>query len=232
MTDAERKALARTYAEDRSLAMERATGVVDELSSAMSDALIDWVTQDVGKTDRVRKVITNALFRLYRMRRTRDASAALAPALVGYTTAPEGYDHDYVKTVETFTIVGGRKDLNWRKIEVYDLDRFQNYQLPRYSSGLYGFQENDPREEQRARQAESSEWYYSAQGFVAEEIGKLYAAKRKKGYKPSYSDNERLSALEVMRDILNEGPSRDTEERFKSMKLAFLGMGSSARGRR
>lgn len=157
MTEAERKA----YAEDRSRAMERANQVVADLGGAMSDALIDWVTRDERTTARIRRVVANALFLVYRSkRRPGDVAAALAPALVGYTTAPEDYDHGYVKTVETFTVpdIGGKKDRNWRKIEVYDLDRFLNFQVPRYSSGFHGFQERDPREEHRESLQRAERW--------------------------------------------------------------------------
>lgn len=320
MTESERKALASTYAEDRNRAMERATEVFDDLGFAMSDALLDWVTRDEGRTARIRRVVANALFLVYRSkRRPGDVAAALAPALVGYTTAPEDYDHDYVKTVETFTVpdIGGKRDSPWRKIEVYDIDRFLNFQVPRYRSGFHAFAPNDPRmllvqeedvpvrhgryEVQRAerwrnlktgetaatrgavpwtrpdesnywykedlgwtvydtvegtygsgrkpfsskaeaqnhanqrneewekiqkRQQETA-WYFAGQTFVDDEIGKEYAKKRKKGYKPSYTDHERFATLEVMREILALPPSRDTEERFKSMKLTYLSKRSS-----
>lgn len=161
MTESERKALASTYAEDRNRAMERATEVIGDLGVAMSDALSAWATRDERTIARIQRVVANALFRVYRSkRRPGDVAAALAPALVGYTTAPEDYDHDYVRTIETFTIpdIGGKKDRRWRKIEVYDLARFQNFQVPRYHSGFHGFQEIDPREEHRESLQRVERW--------------------------------------------------------------------------
>lgn len=210
MTEAERyKALAITYAEDRSRTVERANQVVADLGFAMPDALGAWATRDERTIVRLRQVVEIALFRLYRSKRRRgDVAAALAPALVGYTTAPEDYDHDYVKTVETFTVphIGGGKDRQWRKIEVYDLDRFQNFQVPRYHSGFHGFQERDPREEHRESLQRAERW--------REEARQREAAK---ALLERYAKEGRLDLIRKERatfDILN------WEEVSKAIRLA------------
>lgn len=47
-----------------------------------------------------------------------------------YTNAPKDYDYPYVETVAH---IGN----GWRKIKVTDIYLFENYQKPRYASGMY-----------------------------------------------------------------------------------------------
>ena len=53
--------------------------------------------------------------------------------MLAFTNAPESYDYWYVKTVDT---VKDRFGKDWRLIEVSDSYRFENFQIPRYGSGL------------------------------------------------------------------------------------------------
>jgi hypothetical protein len=50
------------------------------------------------------------------------------------TNAPEAYDYSYVSTVAQVT---DKQDREWRLVHVSDEMRWENYQTPRYSSGLY-----------------------------------------------------------------------------------------------
>jgi hypothetical protein len=50
-----------------------------------------------------------------------------------WTNAPEAYDYDYVETIGRGTDRYGKP---WRMILVTDLERFRNFQVPRYGSGL------------------------------------------------------------------------------------------------
>jgi hypothetical protein len=52
-----------------------------------------------------------------------------------YTNAPDCYDYGYVQTLGPAKAGNCRGD--WRLIEVSDLSRFESYQTPRYSSGMY-----------------------------------------------------------------------------------------------
>ena len=47
-----------------------------------------------------------------------------------YTNAPEEYDYSYVETVREVSPT-------WRLVRVSDQMRFENFQRPRYGSGLY-----------------------------------------------------------------------------------------------
>src|SRR5690606_14349483 len=49
------------------------------------------------------------------------------------TNAEESYDYHYVKTLFTMTC---KKDKAYRVIQVSDRYRFENFQVPRYQSGL------------------------------------------------------------------------------------------------
>ena len=51
--------------------------------------------------------------------------------MIYFTTAPSDYDYWYVDTVAPANVAG------WRVIKVVDLDRFERFQVPRYSSGLH-----------------------------------------------------------------------------------------------
>lgn len=53
--------------------------------------------------------------------------------MIWYTNAPESYDYSYVETIGTLKV--GKTE--WRKIKVTDDYRFENFQTPRYNSGLY-----------------------------------------------------------------------------------------------
>jgi len=222
MTESERKALASTYAEDRNRAIERATEVIGDLGVAMSDALSAWATRDERTIARIQRVVANALFRVYRSkRRPGDVAAALAPALVGYTTAPEDYDHDYVRTIETFTIpdIGGKKDRRWRKIEVYDLARFQNFQVPRYHSGFHGFQERDPREEHRESLQRVERWREEArQRDAAKALLERYA---KEG-RPDLIRKERAT-FDILNweDVRNAITSAEYNKKKSENEVAF-----------
>ena len=59
---------------------------------------------------------------------------------IRYTTAPEAYDYQYVRTLATAVIDG----TSWRKITVSDLKRFNTFQVGRYGSGCYWAQEEPP----------------------------------------------------------------------------------------
>ena len=67
---------------------------------------------------------------------------------IRYTDASEAYDYWYVRTLETRTLkprypFAGREE-TWRKVEVHDLYRFDNFQVPRYNSGLRFMSEEPP----------------------------------------------------------------------------------------
>lgn len=81
---------------------------------------------------------------------------------IRYTDAPEAYDYWYVETVEMRTLKPRVIKLNdrgvehwrlapvvvkgktWRKVKVHDLNRFNNFQVPRYNSGLHFMSEEPP----------------------------------------------------------------------------------------
>ena len=67
---------------------------------------------------------------------------------IRYTDAPEAYDYWYVRTLEMRTLKPRApfvpKGKTWRKIEVQDLNRFNNFQVPRYDSGLHFTSEEPP----------------------------------------------------------------------------------------
>lgn len=70
-----------------------------------------------------------------------------------FTNAPESYDYNYVETIrfvqgDNPQGIGGS---NWRLIEVTDLSRFNNFQRPRYGSGLYQVHTLDSDEAKRLR---------------------------------------------------------------------------------
>jgi len=67
-------------------------------------------------------------------------------AHIRYTDAPEAYDYWYVRTLEMRTLRSPilSKGRTWRKIEVHDLNRFNNFQVPRYNSGLRLTSEEPP----------------------------------------------------------------------------------------
>lgn len=50
-----------------------------------------------------------------------------------WTTAPESYDYSYMTTVDTYTAHGA----SWRLVQTEDVMRLENFQIPRYGSGLY-----------------------------------------------------------------------------------------------
>lgn len=62
-----------------------------------------------------------------------------APPNLWWTAAPEDYDYNYVDTVER-DVPGGTaaKGKLYRLIQVNDPEAFEQFQRPRYSSGLYG----------------------------------------------------------------------------------------------
>jgi len=61
--------------------------------------------------------------------------------MLAYTNAPECYDYWYVKTLKTLVDKDGK---DWRLLEVSDESRFENFQRPRYGSGLkQSFTEED-----------------------------------------------------------------------------------------
>lgn len=53
------------------------------------------------------------------------------------TSAPDDYDYSYTKTVQEIGAVKGERG-KWRVVESNDTEgRFENYQLPRYQSGMH-----------------------------------------------------------------------------------------------
>lgn len=56
---------------------------------------------------------------------------------IRYTNAPEDYDYSYVKTVSRLEPMNENNRSGWRKIAITDMDRFKNFQMPRYQSGMY-----------------------------------------------------------------------------------------------
>jgi len=53
------------------------------------------------------------------------------------TSAPDDYDYSYTKTVQEIGAVTGERG-KWRVVESNDTEgRFENYQLPRYQSGMH-----------------------------------------------------------------------------------------------
>lgn len=60
------------------------------------------------------------------------------PEVLGFafTTAPEAYDYWYTHTVAS-GIEGRDRDGEWRLVAFTDAMRFENFQSPRYGSGLY-----------------------------------------------------------------------------------------------
>jgi hypothetical protein len=77
-------------------------------------------------------------------------------------------------------------------------------------------------------------WYRAGRDWVDAERGKRWAEKQptkgKKSKPLTQTDHAKDAMLEVMHEILNEGESRDTEERFKAMKLDYLSLSDSTKG--
>lgn len=53
--------------------------------------------------------------------------------MIVYTNAPEAYDYSYMVEIHREDV----RNSTWRTLEVHDEWRFENFQLPRYHSGLY-----------------------------------------------------------------------------------------------
>lgn len=73
------------------------------------------------------------------------------PTKFFYTAAPPHFDHEYVETVDTFTIPSGPYGGTYRKIKMSAPDDRTlavqiHYQKGRYNSGLYQLDEVDPRQ--------------------------------------------------------------------------------------
>jgi hypothetical protein len=134
-----------TDAQARDKAHDTGETIIGQLFGqfAGTHPLFRWM--DAGgqhRYDRVSRLVTMALFRLYRKQ-----TKGLAPAIVGFTTAPADYDFEYTETLESFDLpddYNASKIHHWRKVAIYDPSRI-DYQKQRYSSGLHGFSPEDPR---------------------------------------------------------------------------------------